>query len=321
MAALRIISASTCGDRVCEFLEQEGGVLFSPHLRSLGNSATEAMIIIDADGKLFGGFNIERTSLRGISALAHPQLHPHCGLILAPPAGKPASVNAWNKRLMETMADWLLAQSEPIVALALPVEITDVQALIWKGFRCTVRYTYRIHLHNDHDPSEAYTSGLRNDLRKAKELGVEVVETASLEELGECLHATIETKGFAMPPSALTKLFNAAKSGRALIRAARVNGKVIGFVITVHDDLNAYYLVGGLVREQNVRGALALLLDDAIHSYWERGYKVFDFEGSMIPGVAHFFRSFGGNLEPYYIAARAKWPFNWLLRLRGRSEF
>jgi hypothetical protein len=34
---------------------------------------------------------------------------------------------------------------------------------------------------------------------------------------------------------------------------------------------------------------------------------LFDFEGSEIPGVASFFKSFGSNLQPYQVYERKGW--------------
>ena len=44
---------------------------------------------------------------------------------------------------------------------------------------------------------------------------------------------------------------------------------------------------------------MTLVLWDAIHEAKNRGSKIFDFEGSMIPTIAEFFRSFGAVQTPY----------------------
>jgi len=45
--------------------------------------------------------------------------------------------------------------------------------------------------------------------------------------------------------------------------------------------------------------ATAFLFDNLIKEHANTNY-IFDFEGSMIPGVARFFKSFGAHINPYY---------------------
>jgi hypothetical protein len=41
------------------------------------------------------------------------------------------------------------------------------------------------------------------------------------------------------------------------------------------------------------------ILDSIIKQYSETDY-IFDFEGSMVSGIAHFFKSFGAKEEEYF---------------------
>jgi hypothetical protein len=71
-----------------------------------------------------------------------------------------------------------------------------------------------------------------------------------------------------------------------------------------------YYLFGSTdkAHQQNAAGPLALRA--AIILAKEKGFKTFDFEGSMIPEVESFFRQFGGKLTPLYTinGGRGLWP-------------
>ena len=53
----------------------------------------------------------------------------------------------------------------------------------------------------------------------------------------------------------------------------------------------------------------------------ELGLEVFDFEGSMIPGIERYFRSFGGTLTPLYRVVKASLPIEWALKPFRRSIF
>ena len=51
------------------------------------------------------------------------------------------------------------------------------------------------------------------------------------------------------------------------------------------------------------------------------GLKIFDFEGSMIPEVESYFRSFGPKMLPYYTINKAKMPFEIILKFIKREKF
>jgi hypothetical protein len=52
-----------------------------------------------------------------------------------------------------------------------------------------------------------------------------------------------------------------------------------------------------------------------------KGIEVFDFEGSMIPSVEKFFRSFGGELRPYYSVNKSNFWKEVLLKKGRRAKF
>jgi hypothetical protein len=67
----------------------------------------------------------------------------------------------------------------------------------------------------------------------------------------------------------------------------------------------------GAVREEAKQSNLSpLLLWEGIQLASNYKCHTFDFEGSMIPGVERFFRSFGG--EPVVYNNISKKPFWWL---------
>jgi hypothetical protein len=51
------------------------------------------------------------------------------------------------------------------------------------------------------------------------------------------------------------------------------------------------------------------------------GLEVYDFEGSMVPGIEQYFRSFGGTLTPLYRVVKASLPIEMALKPFKRSLF
>ena len=86
--------------------------------------------------------------------------------------------------------------------------------------------------------------------------------------------------------------------GQGEIRFAIHRDIVVAGSLVVWDDNHDYYLVGGREPGEGGLSAHAFLLHDAIVSAGARHHD-FDFEGSMVPGIASFFQSFGAKPIPY----------------------
>ena len=81
----------------------------------------------------------------------------------------------------------------------------------------------------------------------------------------------------------------------------------------VHDDRYAYYIASGIragARSGRLNLLSRLLVDRMIRSAHERGLT-FDFEGSVVPGVEHFFRGWGGRLVVKFRAIKIIRPWTY----------
>ena len=83
--------------------------------------------------------------------------------------------------------------------------------------------------------------------------------------------------------------------------ATNTEGGVEAAIYIVFDKKTAYYLAGGATEQGRKQGAMHFLMHHAIQETQKRGCEIFDFEGSMLQGVAAFFRGFNGELTPYYM--------------------
>ncbi len=303
------------------FLQSFGGIFFRPQMRNLGSTRTEVLLILDDNNQLFGALNVSTIRLKGVKTLAQPYLHPHCALFTLPLTGGMAAQIALRKEVTYALAEYLRSREERIVSLPFPTAWDDLQPLMWKGFKVSVKYTYRIDLKQFKSPEEQFSSKLRAHVRKAVDADVQIESKASFEELLKCWKSTSKDQNFEIYPTAIEGLLSLVESGDAELRAAVSDSNLVGFAFTVHDQNEAYYLLGALSREHKLRGAMPLLLSDAISSHANREQSIFDLEGSMIPGVEQFFRNFGGRLTPYYIATKAPFFLRTILQMKGKKEF
>jgi Acetyltransferase (GNAT) domain len=171
------------------------------------------------------------------------------------------------------------------------------------GRHISVRYSYIIPAEPSISLVRArYNEGLKRNLRAAND----TYSIAESEDIGlflELYIASHQQQG-SSPPSWSDQVIRTVYT--ALIR--HQSGQLtmvyhqqqpIAGVLIGWDQETSYYLAGGKVGGDHGASAHALLLDAAIAQAMEGG-RSFDFEGSMHPGIANFFQSFGASPIPYW---------------------
>lgn len=123
-----------------------------------------------------------------------------------------------------------------------------------------------------------------------KENPVSKLNECDFELLGELL-STLESKG-------LGQIYSVCSESGGLCAAA--------FFVTCHNRI--YFLMGASNVQGKDNGAMFLIFDVLIQEYTGKGL-VLDFEGSMIPGVARFFKGFGAIENNYIKIKRNTLPF------------
>ena len=183
--------------------------------------------------------------------------------------------------------------------------LSETPAGVW---RSSVAYTHLLDL-TQRPPREQYNSLIRRKVRRAAALGLrelwaeETNVSTCAEMLVDLCHKSLQRSGGdRLCASSLRRLVTAAVARRQgallLLRSPQTDEPVAGAFVAHHAD-TAYYIAGGQARTPEGEDAMALLLDRLITWSREAGCHTFDFEGSMQPGIAFFFRSFGAVPHPY----------------------
>ncbi len=85
------------------------------------------------------------------------------------------------------------------------------------------------------------------------------------------------------------------------------NNNLIGGSIFVQGSSRITYLFSAMTGEGKSKQVPSFLINKVIEKYCESGY-ILDFEGSMISGIASFFKSFGATKENYTLLQKSKLP-------------
>ena len=208
-----------------------------------------------------------------------------------------------------------------------PIDSPAAEQMQAMGFKTKERVTYRIEDLSDLDKViGAFSKNKKRQLQKALSLhadtsmGVEDFyrfHTQCLQEQGKQISYSrefllvLERKAARLKQSQILSICNA-------------DNEVLAAAFLVWDTHSMYYLIPCYKPQYKDTGAGALLVLEAIKLARQQGVA-FDFEGSMIRGVANHYKQFGSKRTLYYSVEKYyKWYFwfanawNWLRERKMR---
>jgi hypothetical protein len=258
----------------------------------------------------------------GLSTIVQPPLTQTLGPWIREIDGKYARRLEIEKRLLAQLIE--LLPPFDVFRQSFTPAMTNWLPFYWAGFQATVRYTYRIEDLSDLDRVQSeFQDHVRRGIRKAAR-SVDVLHDCPLEELLRLEAQACTRQGRKAPhrPELVRRLDAAcaARGARRIIGAADASGRVHAALYVVWDDRTLYALINARDPEFETLGSNTLLYWEAIRLAAEVS-RVFDFEGSMLKPVEHYFRGFGGRQVPYFcvtkVRPRAKLAVTaWALRHR-----
>ena len=257
----------------------------------------------------------------GLTAIVQPPFTQTLGPWLARTAGKYARRLETEKKLLEQLIEML-----PSVAFfrqCFSPTLTSWLPFYWAGFQATVHYTYRIEDLSDLDRVEHdFQEHVRRGIRKARRV-LEVDHDVALDELLRLNEQTYARQGMRAPHSRdLVRRLDAAcaaRGARRVLGAVDARGRTHAVLYVVWDERTLYALIGARDADLQAPGANTLLYWEAIRLASEVS-RVFDFEGSMLRPIEHYFRAFGGRQTPYFCVSKAGIPARSALAARSARQ-
>ena len=191
-----------------------------------------------------------------------------------------------------------------------PIGSPFPEVLASKGFRVKERQTYRLEDLSDLDKIiDSFSKNKKRQLQKALalHLDTDMSEEDFYRFHKECLEA--KKKKISYTREFLLVLSRKSmKRGQGKILAIRdAEGNTHAAAFVVWDKSSLYYLIPAIHPDFGDSGAGALLALEAI-KLARQVSRSFDFEGSMDPGIGHFFRSFGARAVPLLQVWRSRIP-------------
>ncbi|MGY5355085.1 hypothetical protein [Wenyingzhuangia sp. IMCC45467] len=155
------------------------------------------------------------------------------------------------------------------------------------------------HLHKNYrkDRKDRLKKFLKTEFKIEKNVSINDVITIFKENYKEELN--INSSDYLK----LKKLALEKKLNPMIIGVSNENHNLVSGSLFFKDKHRIYYVFSANNKEGNKIQGNTAILNFVIQSYSNTNYTL-DFEGSMHPGIASFFKSFGSELETYYLYAK-----------------
>ena len=180
------------------------------------------------------------------------------------------------------------------------------------GFRINKRTTYQIlDLSNIDNVIEAFSKNKKRQLQKALSLHADTQMTA--EEFYrfhlQCMRAQGKEISYTREFLLVLDRKTQRKNQSTILSIRNLDNQVLAAAFLVWDKHKMYYLIPCYDPTHKESGASALLVLEAIKLARKEGV-IFDFEGSMIKGIANHYKQFGSTPTTYYSVEKYyKWYF------------
>jgi hypothetical protein len=239
--------------------------------------------------------------------MRNPRLTPYIGPhVFFPPDIKASKRDSYEYEVMEQLLDAL--PDADVWRLSLTPGIKQAGLFRRAGLKLEVQQTFLCELdESEQEIFQHFREPLRRNLRASEKELIITEEPAAVAMLYGFQKVTLDEKRVvqAYTETHLQALLDACIANNSgTIWVAREGRQVQAIIWNVWDAEKSYYFMGGKNPATDNSKAMSALLWHCIKEAKRRGNKVFDFEGSMDPGVERFFRSFGARRELYLVLKR-----------------
>ena len=206
-----------------------------------------------------------------------------------------------------------------------PIGSPMVEHMRAMQFSITERATYRIEDLTDLDAViNGFSKNKKRQLQKALSLHVDY--NMCVEDFYRFHVKCLQEKGKQITYTREFLLVLERKTARLqqsqIVSICNADNEVLAAAFLVWDNHSMYYLIPCYLPSKKDSGASALLVLESIKLARQKGVA-FDFEGSMIRGIANHYKQFGSKRTIYYgVEKYYKWYFwfaNMYNRLRERK--
>lgn len=261
----------------------------------------DVLLYIDKNEKAIAALPYLWGSKLGLKYIIHPQETQLNGIWTLPTIEEEL-----RERIYDDFINQLNAMKLAYYYQQYPLESMAPTYMAQHGFKIKTRYTYRIEELRDLDRViNGFSKNKKRQLQKAFSLHADLSMT--MDEFYNFHVACLaeKKKEISYSREFFKNLYQAAieREQAQIIAIRNADDITMAALFLVWDRQSAYFLIPCYSSAYKDSGSGALLVLEAI-KFARQLVNVFDFEGSMIKGVANSYRQFGGIRREYYSVAR-----------------
>jgi len=210
---------------------------------------------------------------------------------------------SFEKRVMDNLIDQLDALKISYYSQNFHSSFTNWQPFYWRGFKQTTRYTYPIQdLSNSETVFKNFSSAKQRHIKKENgDLTVDFSVTANefYDFHKQCLQQKKSKIGYSR--EFFLSMYNeSVKRGQGQIISIKdKNNNLQSSIFVVWDKNTAYAGIYAFNTQSKSDGASTKMFWEAIKFVSDKT-RIFDFEGSMMEGVAQSYQQFATIQTPYF---------------------
>lgn len=255
------------------------------------------------------------------TSVQQPLLTQHWGIFLRSIANKNQSEkNSFEKKIISEMVLALSKANIALFHLHFSPKLPYLLPFHWENYELKTRYTYQISLSSENEMYQNIASSLQRQIKKANKNQLIWEECKDWEgkifldlwkknvENGKNISGVANHLAVANSLRKLIAYFHSSQKGKIFIVKNTDNQVLAAGLFSFVKGICTYH-AGCQAQESKDSGAMTFLLWKTILLSKTQECTIFDFEGSMIAGIEHFFRKFGAIPVSYLSITRNKLPF------------
>jgi hypothetical protein len=279
------------------------------------------VLLCEENGKIVGAMPYHLLKKWGFKTIIQPQLTQYNGIWIDYPKDQKLHKRySFEKRVMDNLIDQLENQKWDFYSQNFHYSFKNWQPFYWREFRQTTRYTYRINDLSDLEKVfENFSYAKQKHIKKEND-DLQIEFSLSANDFFVFHKDCLKQKNVAIEYS--QKLFlsfynetDKRKQGK-IISLKDKNNNLHSALFFVWDKNSAYALISAINPQFKSDGASTKIFWETIKFVSDKT-KAFDFEGSMIKGVAQSFQQFGAEQVSYFNISKSKsYILNLVLNLK-----
>lgn len=263
------------------------------------------VFLVREKGRIEAALPYYKKKKLGFAYITMPQLTPHNGIWLNP-AGHEAAENhiVRENRLYKLLIQQIEAAGASFYQQCFSTEVNNWQPFCWTGYQQKTLYTFCINCpYNLTEAEKNFCKSTRQNIKKASLAGTvsEFDDVDLFHQISSMVFAGQHAHNPVSKPL-LERVYRAGKANDAarMLCARDLEGNICGVILLVYDAVKVHALMCGTLPDKRSFNFDTALKYEGIKFACETGRK-FDFEGSMIEGIANCMLRFGAEMRPYYM--------------------